>query len=172
MKRLSLIALAVLFLPALALAQALTPPDPSDVFALVKFLFAAIDAHNYLLVIPTGVVLLIFALRNYGPRLFPKLAALNTDAGGMVLSLVSSFASAVLTAAAAPGAVSIPSILLVALLAFIAQEANFKALNKLINPSGADKAESIAKDAQAVEAKANAGGAQAAADAINNALKQ
>jgi hypothetical protein len=70
--------------------------------AFVNQILAAVHAHNLLLAIPLGALLVIWALRKFGSTVL-KIAWFANDQGGAVLALLAAVAEAVVAAAVLPG---------------------------------------------------------------------
>lgn len=143
--------------------------DPTvDPMEMLKLLLSAWSAHNWLLVVPSAVVLLIWAFR-WGVRRFfavSKLAVwVGSDQGGSLLAILGMVATTVLTVAQSAGAgAMVPQVLLAALWALMQQELTYGLLKKMF-PSGAEKAQAVAKEAAAAST-AFAGGS-----ALKDAIK-
>ena len=93
----------LLLMPSLAFAQTTPVVDPgSDPMAFVNQILAAAHAHNFLLAVPLGALLVIWALRKFGAAVL-KVAWFAGDQGGAVLSLLAAVAEATIAAAVLPG---------------------------------------------------------------------
>ena len=94
----------LVMLPAMAFGQPAAPvTDPgSDPMAFVNQILAAAHAHNWLLAIPLGALLVIWALRKFGAAIL-KVAWFAGDQGGAVLAILAAVAEAVVAAALLPG---------------------------------------------------------------------
>ena len=96
-------AIAVLLLPALALAQGPVVLDPgSDPMQFINQILAAAHAHNYLLAVPLAALLVIFGLRTFGAKVL-NVQWFASDQGGACMALAAAVAEAVIAAALLPG---------------------------------------------------------------------
>lgn len=100
----------------------------SDPVALITQLLHAIEAAQWLLVVPLAVLVAVTLTRRLLARAVPWVA---TDQGGAVLGLVAAAAQSVVAAALLPGPHTVVGVVTVALPIFIANEVVFRSLRKL-----------------------------------------
>jgi hypothetical protein len=99
-----LLALALLALPLLVLAQAApVPPNPDDLGALLNLLVQAVSLSGparWFAFLFAGVMLGVYVLRKFAARLSPGVATfVRSDEGGTLLNLIVSATGALLTKA-------------------------------------------------------------------------
>lgn len=127
--RLSILTLTLLFAPALALAQELTPDAGTD--ALVAGIIQAIQAGNVGLAVVVALMLVVALIRKV---LAPKVAFLAGDAGGTVLNFVTVLLVMVAGPVSAGAALTLGVVKTAALTAF-ATSGGWTALKRLVlNP--------------------------------------
>lgn len=96
--------------------------------AIITQLLHAVEASQWLLVVPLAVLVAVYLVRKVLARAIPWIA---TDQGGAVLALVAAAAQAVAAAAVLPGPHTVVGVLLVAVPVFMANEVVFQAAKKL-----------------------------------------
>ena len=96
--------------------------------ALITQLLHAVEASQWLLVVPLAVLVAVYLVRRVLARAIPWVA---TNQGGAVLALVAAAAQAVAAAAVLPGPHTVVGVLLVAVPVFMANEVVFQAAKKL-----------------------------------------
>jgi hypothetical protein len=148
---------AFLLMPVMAFADevaaVVTPaavPLADDPYKLIEQLAQAAQASNWLLVVPLGLILLVYVFRKL---IAPKVPFFATNRGGAVLSLVVAVLTAFLSAVVVPGPHSVMSIIVASVTALVSNQLLFSWINKIVSPEGKDKAEEIAAKMAAQEAK-------------------
>jgi hypothetical protein len=100
----------------------------SDPVALITQLLHAVEAAQWLLVVPLAVLVAVTLTRRLLARAIPWVA---TDQGGAVLGLVAAAAQSVVAATLLPGPHTVVGVVTVALPIFVANEVVFRSLRKL-----------------------------------------
>lgn len=134
--------------------------DPSNIEAFARAIFDAVTSKNYALVAALAVVALVYLARKYAG---PKVPFLQTDKGGVLLSLATSFAGALATALFAGGPISLALVSQALIVAFTAS-GGWSMIRKLFFTDDAAKAKALAEAAGkaakgSTAAKAKAAGA-------------
>jgi hypothetical protein len=160
---------------ALILSTLAQIPDPgADVSGFLRLLFDALASKNFGLFAAAVVILLVFATRKWGAHAPGKALQFvrwlaTTNRGGVVLSFLWALALGFGGAFASGAAITL-NLVLSLVTAALAAIGGFVAVSKFLFPSGADKAQDIEAKAAGVVVVAKAG-PEAAADAINSAIK-
>lgn len=144
---------AFLLMPALAFAQEVPPvvvPLADDPYKLIEQLVQAAQASNWLLVVPLGLILIMYIFRKF---VGPKIPFFTTDRGGAVMSLIVAVLTAFLSAVVVPGPHSVTSVIVASITALVSNQLLFSWINKIVSPKGEDKAQEITAKMTAQEEK-------------------